>query len=556
VVEREHRSDMKVISLGMLAAVVLTACATVGAGGGSGGAYGARDMRQLVGSYADVRAVAVSRRYVYSATPSGIGVYDRIFNSWLAPLARDNGVAEGQVTAMSGDPVEDAVWYGVPGAVIAYRPQVEQLQRTMIVGVPDIIAFEKSATGDVVVRAGGAWTRVSRTGLATPMAQPPSAASLILPPTLDNLYTQFPMLRAQQSSLFREQRADRSLLNFRIVAGVSSPERASEVWLATNGDGLYRVDPTLVNATPLRFGPIESGIGALALAADGVWSAGLGVSRVRSGLSFARDDMQRWRWIDGTISVPMLGMRALAMSVRTQRAWIGTDRGVVRVRLDGDEAMAAWTLVDGLPDDRVFAVSAANNGAWVGTGRGLVWIDDSTDTRNTRTRNISARYLENTTVFALQPVGDTLWIGTSAGLVALTGGTSNGTLVRPLGSEPALRRPIRALTWSDSVLLAVTDDGVLQLTPRRPSPPTRVIALDVQQVGLPTRIFMDDRTVFLAGTQGLIVMNRRDNGLRVLRVPNDLPSNVTDVVASRDWLWIGTAAGLLRMRRAADGGLP
>jgi ligand-binding sensor domain-containing protein len=135
---------------------------------------------------------------------------------------------------------------------------------------------------------------------------------------------------------------------------------------------------------------------------------------LRGGLTFASTDLQRWRWIDGTISVPMVGMRATSMSVRAARAWIGTDRGVVRARLDGTEEMAVWTLLDGLPDDRVFAVSARSDGAWVGTARGLVFISDTSDTRSPRTRGIGTRLLDNTRCTRSSPSVIPLWIGTAS----------------------------------------------------------------------------------------------------------------------------------------------
>ncbi len=541
-----------VVACGAWAAV--GACASGGAvnSGGGGGAFGRRDESRVIGSFADVHAVGVSRRYVYSATTSGIGVYDRLFNTWLAPLSRENGFTDVQVTFMTGDPVEDAVWLGVPGAVLVYRPQSEQLQRTVVTGVPDYIVFDRATSGDAYVRAGGQWTRVSRIGLASPVNGPPDANQRFTPRTLTDVYTMYPALRSASPILFRNQAGDRPLRSYPVVSGSLSPDQPNEVWLGTNGDGLYKVDALLQQTVPLRFGLLESGIGALALAADGVWAAGLGASRLRGGLTFASTDLQRWRWIDGTIAVPLMGMRATSLSLRAQRAWIGTDRGVVRARLDSAEAMSVWTSLDGLPDDRVFAVAAREDGAWVGTARGLVFVTDTNDARSPRTRGIGERLLENTPVYALLPIGDTLWIGSAAGLVALP---LNGTLSRPLGSDPALRRRITALAWSDTVLLAATDTDVLRLAPRGGVEPTRVLSLDVSQVGQVTRLAIDDRTIVMAGTDGVVVVQRA-GGLRVLRVPRDLPGPALDVVMSREWLWIATPDGLVRLRRADDGGLP
>lgn len=536
------------------------ACAPAASGGLRGASEGAgeggfsrRDERQYIGSYADVRAVAVSRRYAYAATPSGVGVYDRIRGAWEAPFTRENGLVDAQITVIAGDPAEDAVWIGVPGAVVMYRPLTMSVLRTMIAGIPDVIAFDKSSTGDAYVRAGGQWTRVSRAGVASTVAHPPPPSTVVVPTTLSDLVMQFPSLRSPQMLLTRNQRADRALPHYAITSGASSPERASEVWLGTNGDGLYRVDPTFQEATSLRFGPMDSGIGALALAADGVWMAGLGESRIRGGLSFSSNDLQRWRWIDGTISVPLVGVRANALSVRAQRAWIATDRGVVRVRLDGGEAVTTWTVLDGLPDARVNAVAARGEGAWAGTSRGLVWVNDSTETRERRSRNIGVRLLEGTPVFALQPIGDSLWIGTATGLVVLS---ASGQLARVASPDLALRRPVRALTWSDSVLVVATDDGVLAVALNAAKEPVHLSTIDVRAVGQISRMAMDDRTIWLAGSNGVLVVARNGVATRLLRAPLDLPGPALDVVASRDWLWIATPFGLVRMRRSGDGGLP
>jgi hypothetical protein len=571
------------IRLALAGALALTGCVSNGAGAGAAsnplGGFGRREERQRIGSFANVQAVAVSRRYVYAAGGSGIAIYDRILNSWLPPLTRDDGLADQQITAVAGDPIEDALWLGVPGGVLMYRPLTEQLQRTIVTGVPELILFDRTGTNDAIVRAGGEWTRISRVGIATPLLRPPVAASLIVPRTLNDVLTQFPSLRTQPSLLLRTQQSDRQsdrqserpFRNVQIISGAASPDRVSEVFLGTAGDGLFRLDPAFMQSTPLPYGLIEPGVGALALAADGVWAAGLGLSPDRGGLSFASSDLQRFRWIEGTIAVPLVGMRALAMITRGPRAWLGTDRGLVRVRLDGAERLQMWSLLDGLPDERVLAVATRDNGVWAGTARGLVYVTDSIDTRADtrgdtrgetraalRTRGVGVRVLDNMPVHALQFTGDTLWVGTESGLLAITSpnGRSQNAVARPIGDDVALRRPVRALAWSDTVLLAATDDAVLRLAPRGGVEPTRVDVLDVRQVGRVTRVAIDERTMWLAGTDGVVMVSRRDGATRVLRVPGDLPGPALDLVADRDWLWVGTPQGLVRFRRRGDGGLP
>lgn len=544
------------------ASLALAACAPVsgtGAARSSASAAGGRlEDRQRIGSFSIVQAVAVSRRFVYAASSGGIAVYDRVLNAWLPPLTRDQGFTDQQITVIAGDPVEDALWFGVPGAVVSYRPQTEQLQRAIVTGVPEFIAFDRSGAGDAFVRSAGQWTRVSRIGISTPLAQPPAPASVIVPSTLGELYARFPTLRTQPQLLLRNQVANRPLRQFALLSGAASPERVSDVWLGTDGDGLYRLDPNFLQAEPLRFGLLEPGVGALALAADGVWAAGLGVATNRGGLTFATSDLQRWRWLEGTITVPLTGLRSYVLATRAERAWLGTDRGLVRMRLDGENDVAAWTTLDGLPDDRVLAVAPRNDGAWVGTLRGLQYVSDSMNARSTRTRGLGIRMLDNMPVYALLFTGDTLWAGTESGLLAIPhpDALAGGALARPRAQDPALRRPVRSLAWSDTVLLAATDDAVLRLAPRGGAEPVRIPALDVLQVGQVTRVAIDERAMWLAGTQGVVMLSRQTGALRILRAPVDVPGPVLDVVASRDWLWLGTPQGLVRYRRTADGLVP
>lgn len=528
------------------------ACASGGSvgGGGGGGSVSRREEHVVLGSFSVVQGVAASRRYVFTGTESGIGIYDRAFDRWLPPLTSTGGFENDRITVMVADPVEEAVWYGVPGGVVVYRPQTDQLQRSIVVGIPDLIAFERGGNGEAIVRASGQWTRVSRTGFTTTISGPPPASRLHIPPTLDDLYRQFPTLRSQLSFLMRADAPNRPLRQYQPLSGALSPDRSTEAWLGTSGDGVWKVDPTFMQGTALRFGPMEIGIGAIAPAVNGIWSAGLGQSTMRGGISYGSNDLQRWEWIEGTIAVPMIGVPARAIAVREQRAWVATDRGLVRVQLNGARELMSWTSLDGLPGDRVYAVAVRPDGVWAGTDRGLAWVTDTGETRDRETRGIGRVLLENTAVRALVAIGDTLWIGTDAGLVALPG--RNASLARPVSDDPAIRRPIRTMAWSDSVLLVATDDALLRVAPRGGAAPSR-LDIDVRSVGQVTRVAIDEHTIFVAGIDGVLAVQRDDGMLRRLSIGRDIPGPALDIVAQQNWLWIATTHGLVRIRRTDDG---
>ena len=132
---------------------------------------------------------------------------------------------------------------------------------------------------------------------------------------------------------------------------------------------------------------------------------------------------------------------------------------------------------------------------------------------------------------------------------------SGGALSAPVGNDPSLRRRISALAFSDSVLLVVTDNGVLQLKPTGGVEPQRLTTVNVATVGQVTRLAVDDRTIVLTGTDGVIVAQRR-GGAHVMRIPGDVAGPVLDAVMSREFIWLATTDGLLRVRRNSDGGVP
>lgn len=572
---------------------LLPACAPLPPGAASSGpGVSSFEERVHVGSFAVIDAVAVSQRFVYVAGSGGVAAFDRFSERWQQPrtrdldreLGRDVGfgisapAAGPPITVMAGDPTEDAVWIGVPGAVISYRPFTGQVQRTPITGVPQRIVFERPGAGsglgggDALVQSGGQWTRVSRLGLASPVATLPASAQLLVPPTLGDLLARYPTLRAQPQLLLGADRANRPRRQFALLAGAASPDRASEVWLGTDGEGLIKVDPVFAQGAAMPYGLIEPGAGALAPAVNGVWVASLGRSQRRGGLTFVTPDLQQWRWIDGTITVPLAGVRTFSLATRGRRAFMATDRGLVRVLLDGAQDMTAHTRLAGMPDDRVFAVQPRDEGAWAGTARGLVFVNDDSivgDERRAQARRGPGRVLlEGTAVFALQAVGNVLWAGTSAGLVRLAANPLD-EMPAPMfvGREAMLRRAVRALATSDSVLLVATDEAVFRLpvsttserggvAPSVDEGAERFTELDPLLVGEPTRLAVDARTVVLAGRDGALLYARGSGARKRLQVPADLPGPVLDVLLQGDWVFFATPQGLVRWRRSRDGLVP
>lgn len=295
-----------------------------------------RDDRVTVGRGTIVRAVGVSRRWVYAATLDAIFVYDRDRRAWLPPFGRDAGFDPSLVRRIGIDPDDESAW----------------LITTM-----------------------GAWTLQPLTGFLMRAPAGPVPARLIVS-SLETVYREFPSVQSFERLFTRD---DASLWSYPAISGARAPDRA-EVWLGTNGGGLVRVDPLFNRATPLAYGLATAGVSAMARAADGLWiaPASRGVE-ARPAITFVSLDLQQFRWLDDATG-RSFDARATALAVRNGALWIGTTSGLVRIAptmTGGRTVISRWDE----SGDVVLALLNHPDGLWVGTDRGLaLMVLDSTDT--------------------------------------------------------------------------------------------------------------------------------------------------------------------------------
>jgi len=508
-----------------------------------------REDRVLLTQFNEISAVAASQRHLFIATPFGLGIMDRQFSRWLPPVTVADGFPRDQATVLAADPASDAVWIGAIGQVVVYRPSVDVLTRIPLAGIVEQIAFER-ATTNAYVRASGAWHRVSFSGLATRInrSELPSSAELTAPSTLEDVYREFPMLRAFERLLTR----DSNLRNYPVTSGTRAPER-SEVWLGTWGDGVFQVDPLFQQATQRPFGLLDRGAGAITRGADGVWIAGLGVGlRPRGGVTFASSELQAWRWMTGPGNSPLAGTRAAALAMREDILWVGTDRGLARLSTRNENDLEFWSALNGLPSDQVLSLAPRQGGTWVGTTRGLVFVSDS-GRRKARNRVVSPTLADGTAIRALLLTGDTLWIGSDAGLLLLPPGGEN-RLVRAAAvtREQRLARPIRALARNDSVVAIATESEVIRidittgkLRPRIDFPGAGTVR-DIRSLA------MDEQTLWIGGGFGAVMIRTADGLTKPVR-PSGVFHEVEDMVLTNEYVWLATADGVTRLRRLSDG---
>ena len=518
--------------------VALVACAsgTAGEGRTSPLTTARRDEIVTIGAHNDIAQIAAGERLTFAATQRGLIIYDALFRGWLPPLTAENEFRL-TFTTLAADPTEDAVWIGAPGRVIYYRPRLDYTVSGAIPGTPDEIFFDRQDLGaGAYVRIGSRFVRIPRgsASMYSTVSAPPPPERRLRSPTARDVFREYPSLETFLPLLTRGD----DLEQWPASAATITPGR-SEVWLGTRGNGLLRVDPTFNRAEHLPFGLLEPGVGALARAADGIWVGGLGTLTGRSGLVFASSDLQRWKWLDGPPSRPFVGARVNALSISGRTAWIGTSRGLLRMELDDENRVDRWDAADGLPADGITSVAAGASGAWVGTTGGLALVDRAAHAVGPR---IAVRDLMLWT--------DTLWIASDVGVMAIV---PTDSVPRRLSlSDARLGRAVSAIARSDSVLAVATETELIEidLNARRVLPPR---AASFATLRVTTRLAMDENTIWVAGEGGVLAVHRASGRSTVLPVGLTLPAPSTALALTRDFAWIGTRDGLVRVRRRADG---
>jgi hypothetical protein len=502
--------------------------------GRSGLTTARREEQVTIGAHNEITHVTAGERLVFAASAHGVIIYDALFRAWLPPMEMDDA-SHRSPTALAADPAEDAVWAGATGRVVYYRPRLDYAVTASVSGTPQEIFFDRrDLSVGAYVRVGSSVVRISRTGGAIPVGALPAPEDRLHSPTGREVFRQYPSLETFLPLLTR----DENLEQWPASAAALAPGR-SEVWLGTRGNGLFRVDPTFNRAEHLPFGLLEPGVGAVALAADGVWCAGLGSPVARAGLVFTSNDLQRWRWLSGPPSRPLVATRVNALAIRERSAWIATTRGLLRMSVDDDNDVSQWDIADGLPSEVVTGVAPYDGGAWVGTTAGLALVERSA-------RSVGPRVA----VHDLALWTDTLWIASAAGVLALA--VPDSAPRRLAIDDARLSRAIVTLARADTVLAVATEAELIEidLTARGVLPPRAVNVAAVRRIA---RLAMDAQTIWLAGEGGVLAIHRASGRSTLLPVGMSLPAAATSVVLARDVAWIGTRDGLVRIRRRSDG---
>jgi len=447
------------------------------------GAQWRPEERVLISDFSYVDAVAASPWLVFAATRHGLLVYDRVTRAWKQPVTTLDGYPAARVRVAIADESGNAVWLGAGG-------------------VDGYVRYDVDAR---------MWTRGGA---------PPVGRTL----TVEGALARAPAAAAIRALILTDPR----LRSYQFTAAASTPDQA-DLYFGTNGLGLIRVDSRTGEWESLPYGLVATGVGAIAPAHDGIWTAANArVGSERRGLTWVAADLSATRPAEGGGAALGFTFSSARRLVATAGAlWLATEQGVLRI----DPGTMRARVFD-LPD--VTSLAPAPDGVWVGSTRGLFVI--------TREGNV-VRVSTDFPVLSLVAVRETLWVGTNAGIVMFPPGGAGAAAVA------ALTQPIYAMTRAGETIVAATDRSLVWRDPATDTWKELPLSL---ALGRPTTVAADpDGGVWVGGTQGLARVDLGRAFVRMLTVPTDLPAGVRDVLADQDYLWAATDSGLVRFDRRA-----
>ena len=503
-----------------------------------------------VGGFAHVQALAVSRSRVYVIADGGVAMFDRLAQRWQIPVPLTIASSRSALRAFAvADPATDVLFVASGARMWIVRPATRFVSNVPLPAEARQLALERNGRGAFVFANG--WWLVSSSGSTTPLppGQSPQSQDILPTPDPQQILRETPGLESFGGLLTRDQQ----LRTWPLTALARAPER-SDVWAGTDGGGVFEVDPTFLRSEQRPYGLHSGGASAVALAADGAWFAEepLALRVQEFSLTFVSADLATWRWLSpirGTLGVASMVLRGHVVCLATNAgafiidlaARVGEPRRYELQQVG--RQLAAWSTPDG---------------CWIGGTTGIARLAWPGDTL--RQPEIIA---QGHAAFAFASSGDTVWAATQTGVRRYIGGRPTAPDGSPGGQGAlpnALSFPIRSLALTEAGLAILTDRELWLTSGSGRMTEADRVAVSLDRVGRTRRIAADDRTLWLAGSRGVLVLSTLDHHSRFIDLVDPFAppdhggfEDVADIALSPEVAWLATRGGIVRVARGADG---
>ncbi len=493
------------------------------------------DERTLVTDLSGVTAVAATQDVVYAATRDALAVYDRYSFALRDVVGTLDGYPGGLITTMVADPADNTAWIAGFNGWADFQPLGRRVDGGTLPGAADRVVLDAgNPSRGAWYHTPAGWYFVPEMGI---MAQPARDAP---PPGrwIAQLGPQDILARAPGFELVRLTiTRDAQLRTFRISGAAAAPA-SNDLFVATDGNGLWKVDATTYATQRFPSGLLAAPTGAVATNGEDVCAGTDARFRaVRRGVTCFTGALDRFDYYEGSPVSGVSGTIVRRLLITRTAIWAATDQGALRIdRRTGD--VRTFDTHNGLPSFDVRALAPSGGAVWIGTSRGLALVPDSaTALHAILSIDLSAP------VLALATEADTLWLGTDQGPYELPPGAT--APVAAAAGVPSLAVPVVALAVRGDTVLAATESRLLWRAGGQwhdaapPSPP----------IGQLTALAADRAGFWVGGTLGVAFCQPARGLWRALPAPGAGPPPVCDGAAGRDWLWAATPLGVVRLRR-------
>lgn len=487
--------------------------------------------RTIIGDFSRINAIATSFERVYVASPTSLLVWQPQFRRWEGPYTPpDPGILNGVFTALV-DPVDQSVWLARGNGWVRFQPELRVWDQGRVVEGVQSIAFDQDdPIAGLYIQTRSGWVVLPRGAIVpSPAARPP--ARPVRPTSVEEVLRSSPTLQANAAQILLDDRQR----PVRYTAAARAVDN-SGWYLGTSGVGLLFLPDGAGIPERIPFGLPAPQVGAVLSWPGGVWVATHRTPQAEAALTFVGQQLDEFETVRGLRATGVPFTRVAALAGQGRSVYAATDYGLARV----DPREQRYEMLDerrGLPDSRVYSVAARQGRITVGTARGIARLNDSL-----RLERLAPNFID--AAYAVFPAGDSVWVGTTRGVLLARPGEDN--LVRPAAlSAGSFQVPVVAFASLGDTVVALTRDQLLWRDPR-----TGAWTLGPNlsgQLGRLRAIVADGPGLWVAGQRGVGFSRLGTPAIRSLN-EGDLPGIATGLTVDREFLWVGTAAGLARFR--------
>lgn len=488
--------------------------------------------------------IHVSTWNAYFATNDGVLIYNQPREQWEDPVSLSNGLPQIPAKSVYGDDEQQIVWIVTPNYLTSYKVYSEWAQSMIL--PPQFV--DKNIRigilpGGVVLSNGhqaGFFnsTTVMFDHFITDSTERNAVRYAPIYSQGGKSHTQLPLFNMPGQSQFTAS-GEIETDYFRSFHVTSIGEgTAGDVFIGTNGGGIYRGNLRTQYLEPFYTGLLEPGVMSLNADQQGNILIGgmLGVTEI--------SNLDKFEYFRASTQ-PGLAPGPVYISVikpDDKNYLIGARGGVFRLQTANQNWTQVITAMQ-IQNRKIYDIAAHNRLIAVATGQNLYlkW--------GTAPLKTLFQEPDGIPIYALLFQNDTLWMGTMYGLYLYDVNgeklLSSDTDILQNGPAPGASTPVYEMKHHGHKIWMATNRGVASFD--RKTKEWSVYPAPVEYL-TPRGMVVDSSGVWVGTEDGLRYLNPETRLWALFGIEDGLSSNfITDLAATRDYIWAGTDRGLTRI---------